>query len=398
VNVRLIPWDVTRTPWPLDSESVQTIVTSPPYWGLRDYGMPGQIGLELDVGLYVDRVLDVFREARRVLREDGTLWLNLGDTHYTAKGACWNPGGGSFSVHHEMKAAGAIPAGRSAPNRMLPRGRARLLGLKPGDLVQIPARVSLAMQADGWILRSKIVWFKVNTRPESVGNRPTHAHDDVYLFVKRRGYFSAFDSIREPIADTTLARLARPVPSSWDTGPGAHTNLVGRYRNKPSARLDSQRDPPQTNSPAYRFDETRNVRDVWPIASEPYAEAHFATFPTELPRRCILAGTSDKGACAECGAAWRRTRAGEWVRRCECSTSEVRPCVVLDPFAGAGTTLLVADRLGRDAVGLELKPDYVALARRRIEGDAPLFASVEVEKPAAQGRLALDEEPAEAEG
>ncbi|MGI0148621.1 MAG: DNA methyltransferase, partial [Thermoplasmata archaeon] len=182
-------------------------MTSPPYWGLRDYGIAGQLGLEPDVGLYVERILEVFREARRVLREDGTLWLNLGDTHYTAKGACWNPGGTALSVHHRMKEAGAIPAGRSAPNRMLPRGRARVLGLKPGDLVMVPARVALAMQADGWILRSDVVWSKPNPMPESVTNRPTRSHEFLFLFVKRRGYFSAFDSIREPFSPATFDRL-----------------------------------------------------------------------------------------------------------------------------------------------------------------------------------------------
>jgi len=252
--------------------SVQTCVTSPPYFGLRDYDAEGQVGLEVTHELYVQRLVDIFREVRRVLREDGTLWLNLGDS-YTS-------GGRSCRAPDSKDSKG----GRVTGNYRTPQP----IDLKPKDLMMIPARVALALQADGWWLRSDIIWSKGNPMPESVKDRPTRSHEYVYLLTKSQDYYYNADAIREPFV-------------------GAH----GQDR------------------------EGRNKRTVWDINPKPYKEAHFATFPPELPEVCIKAGS----------------RVGD---------------LVLDPFAGSGTTLMVAKDLDRDFIGIELNEDYRPLIEGRI--------------------------------
>lgn len=282
---KIIEWDVLTTPWPVEwSESVQCVVTSPPYWGLRDYGVPGQLGLERTPEEYVEKMVAVFREVRRVLRKDGTVWLNLGDSYAHSSSGSDVRNVGGFQGE-QIRANPKMADAYQTRKKDLPDG------LKPKDLVGIPWRVAFALQADGWWLRSDIVWAKPNPMPESIRDRPTRAHEYIFLLTKSERYYYDQDAIREPLADPeALARIAAQ---------GA------------------------------------NARTVWTIPTEPYPEAHFATFPTELARRCILAGTKE----------------GD---------------LVLDPFAGSGTTLLVADTLGRLSVGLELNPEYVALAEKRL--------------------------------
>ena len=290
--------------------SMHCVVTSPPYWGLRNYRCAGQLGLEATPELYVANLVAVFREVRRVLRDDGTLWLNLGDSYATGAGSGRQMGGDSFGKTNAVIDAASYPV--CQPNRM-PIG-----GLKPKDLVGIPWRVAFALQADGWYLRSDIIWAKRNCMPESVTDRPTKAHEYVFLMSKRERYYYDADAIREPHAEVSLARVKKPFHTSQD--------VSGRAVNMATGDGDMAR---------FCHENGRNKRTVWTIATQPFAEAHFATFPEKLVEPCVLAG------CPEGGT-------------------------VLDPFAGSGTTGVVAYRLGRKFVGIELNPEYAEMAERRI--------------------------------
>lgn len=303
---RIDQWDVARTPWPIEDESVQCVCTSPPFWGLRDYGMENQIGLERTPEEYIEKMVAVFREVRRVLRKDGTAWLNLGDCH-----AGSNMTGGQNSKEYGRRADRMIPSRNTGavPN-----------GLKAKDLVGMPWRVAFALQQDGWWLRSDIVWAKPNPMPESVRDRPTRAHEYVFLLTKSARYFYDQDAIREPHVRLWDESNGGSLVTGWQTKTGGYGKMAGRQPGEPY---------PLPNPLG------ANARTVWQIATEPSPEAHFATFPTELARRCVLAGTKPGS-------------------------------LVLDPFAGSGTVILVADMLGRDAIGLELNATYVEMARRRV--------------------------------
>jgi len=427
----------------LESESVQCIITSPPYWGLRDYGVDLQIGLEQTPEEYIKRMVEVFHEARRVLRDDGVLWLNLGDCYArdAAKGQhkpgdsgkqgyIYDQGGGRASATADLNAS----------------------CLKPKDLVGIPWRVAFALQADGWWLRSDVIWAKPNPMPESVKDRPTSSHEYVFLFTKSERYFYDHEAVKEASVTTETRPPAGPgqesiggrpasrlrVPSGWDTGPGSHQGKTGRYKADPSKKQDALGKQTYTGfnarcqeSGAY---EKRNLRTVWFIPTEPFPDAHFATFPQKLVEPMVKSGTSEQGKCPSCGAPWIRvteylekpTHSGSdwrgkreqqmekgklggaggqggmrpegsvgkeaprettgWLPSCECkgtpphprrdSDGLAVPCVVLDPFSGAATTGLVACKLGRDYIGIELNPEYAKMARDRIYNDAPLFNEV----------------------
>jgi DNA modification methylase len=318
----------------MPDESVHCCVTSPPYWGMRDYGIDGQLGLEATPVAYVERMVEVFREVRRVLRRDGTLWLNLGDCYATGAGAVGDhPGGGEQGARwrgdvdrhrddrrrapNSEKQTAAAMGPQTQPNRM------PISGLKPKDLVGMPWRVAFALQADGWWLRSDIIWAKPNPMPESVTDRPTKAHEYLFLFAKSRRYYYDAEAVAEPIAEQTEVDRVDSGRFTPDRGfPGATDHGNGRLGANPNGR--------------------RNKRTVWEIATAPFPAAHFATFPPALVEPCVLAGTAPGST-------------------------------VLDPFAGAGTTGLVALRLGRSFIGLELNPRYVEMARRRIVDDAPLL-------------------------
>jgi len=294
--------EVLRT---LPAESAQTCVTSPPYWGLRDYGVEGQLGLEPTPEEYVARMVGIFAEVRRVLRDDGTLWLNLGDSYTGAAnsgGANRNDGGPAVRVSGLTAKSGH--------------------GLKPKDLVGIPWRVAFALQADGWYLRSDIIWAKPNPMPESVTDRPTKAHEYVFLLAKSERYFFDQEAVREPASPN----------KPW----GASSNVGTKARQ---SRNDGNSDG--LGRPA--DDEAgRNIRSVWTITTKPFSGAHFAVMPPDLAERCIKAGSRIDD-------------------------------VVLDPFSGAGTTAMVARRLQRRAIGIELNPEYIRIAEQRIDADQPLF-------------------------
>lgn len=307
MTVRILNGDCREVLRTLPDQSVNCCVTSPPYFGLRDYGHARQIGLEATPDAFVSEIVAVFAEVRRVLRDDGTLWLNLGDTYAANRGSQvtdgkWTDVGNSKG----MKAAD--------------------LGLKPKDLIGIPWRVAFALQADGWYLRSDIIWHKPNPMPESVTDRPTKAHEYLFLLAKSERYYYDAAAIAEP--------------ALWPDGSG---DMTGSKYVKESA--GDPRHRTKSNLPNIGARETRNKRTVWTVTTKAFSGAHFATFPPDLIEPCILAGCPVGGT-------------------------------VLDPFGGAGTTGLVADRLRRDAVLIELNPTYAEMARERITADAPMFASV----------------------
>lgn len=382
MSTRILQGDCREVLRTLPDASVHMVVTSPPYFGLRDYGVSGQIGLEQSPAEYVAQMVEVFREVWRVLRDDGTCWVNLGDAYCSGTAAPRKP---------TTTTGPAVPSSWS--NRSQPQRIAAGYGVKVKDLLMMPARVAIALCDDGWYLRSNIIWAKRNCMPESVRDRPTNAHEHIFLVTKRSSYFYDAVAIEEDgeIAAGTRAAKGSEVRS-------ALKNVNGR--------------PPEY----YEYTGKRNKRSVWWMATQPYPDAHFATFPPELPEICIKAGTSERGCCSACGAPWARQteravslesgsgRAGRkptgkgaggaqtdsgtydvrmgsvvstattgWLPSCSCDASVVA-CTVLDPFAGAFTTAMVADRLGRDCIGIELNQDYCDMARRRIENDAGMFA------------------------
>ena len=292
----------------LDDESAQCCVTSPPYWGLRDYGADGQLGLEATPDEYAANMVAVFREVRRVLKNDGTLWLNLGDSYATGAGSGRAMGGKCFGKTNAVIDAGSFP--KSQPNRM------SIPGLKPKDLVGIPWLVAFALRADGWYLRSDIIWAKPNPMPESVRDRPTKSHEYIFLLAKSEKYFYDADAVKEPATDKRGPGNKKPVrlPDGFVAGKSASTR--GRL-HEIGKRTE------------------RNMRTVWRITTTPFPGAHFATFPRKLITPCILAGS----------------RAGD---------------TVLDPFSGAATTGLVAMAHRRKYIGIEINPAYVAMSNERL--------------------------------
>ena len=317
MDYRIIEGDCIEGMRRLEGQSVNCVVTSPPYFNLRDYGHDGQIGLEASPEAFVAKLVEVFREVRRVLRDDGTLWLNLGDSYSGA-----GPSGASYqsktTMEREGKSSdGAFRISKSLAQRGLTYAEKKPIptpGLKAKDLIGIPWRVALALQADGWYLRQDIIWHKPNPMPESVRDRCTKAHEYIFLLSKSERYYFDADAIKEP----ALQPKGRPMLTK---------------QHKQNALGQNQTGTLGTNQGA----ETRNRRSVWTVSTKPYAGAHFATFPPDLICPCILAGCPKDGT-------------------------------VLDPFGGSGTTALVALEEGRKAVLCELNTDYIALAHKRLEG------------------------------
>lgn len=335
--------EVLRT---LPDASVQCCVTSPPYFGLRDYGHAGQIGLESTPDAFVAKLVAVFAEVRRVLRDDGTLWLNLGDSYAANRG-------------YQVPDSKHVDVGNGKGMK------AAALGAKVKDLLGIPWRVAFALQADGWYLRSDIIWHKPNPMPESVTDRPTKAHEYLFLLTKSERYYYDADAIAEPaihagdVKTNNAGKNGRMGEFGATRGGFLRPEgvTVGDTRNRRtvwSVEATGNREREclmildSDLSTADKWDAIKAMMsgaqsDVWRIATQAFSEAHFATFPPKLIEPCILAGSKQGDT-------------------------------ILDPFGGAGTTGLVADRLGRNALLIELNPQYAAMARRRITDDAPLFA------------------------
>jgi len=302
----------------LDEGSVHTCITSPPYYGLRDYGCDGQLGLESTPEEYVAKMVEVFSDVRRVLRDDGTLWLNLGDSYSSNAATGTKIGGESY------RGSDTQTLNTDKQCRVAYRGG----GIKPKDLLGIPWRVAFALQSDGWYLRQDIIWHKPNPMPESVTDRCTKAHEYLFLLSKSARYHYDADAISEKA----------------DTGGESRTTVDhggGGYQAAAMGRKPSGNQVPGT---VYVRKVTRNKRSVWTVTTQPFPGAHFAVFPEALIEPCVMAG------CPEGGT-------------------------ILDPFAGSGTTGIVAKRNGCDFIGIELNPEYAEMARRRIANENPsLFA------------------------
>jgi len=476
--IRLLTGDCRDVLKTLADESVHCVVTSPPYLGLRDYGTatweggddptcdhlmpPGggtgasgllgscsqenverkvevrrlqyrdlcprcgarridnQIGLEATPALYIANLVAVFAEVRRVLHPTGTVWLNLGDSYAS----------GEVGRHDSVQ--GREIDGKRVTAKSTKRQQSKPdTGLPAKNLMMIPARVAIALQEDGWWLRSEIVWAKKAPMPESVTDRCTRSHEMVYMLTKSPRYFCDMEAVRQPLAESSVERLSQPTFDEQTGGPKDYGHRTNENRSARKAlcnlkeKLVAQEKWGDRHEGWAQRDKSigANLRDVWLLSPEPQKLAHFAVFPTELARRCIAMGSSEKGCCSVCGAPWERmtertvgddtswagvgaknqakidqgmqgktqtlnrgskedyyanqprTTTLGWRPTCECN-ADVKPCVCLDPFAGSGTVGMVADRLGRDAILIDLNPEYSEMQRARVTADAPLFAEV----------------------
>ena len=387
----------------LPAASVHCVVTSPPYYSLRDYQVKGQIGLEPTPSEYVAKLVEVFRQVWRVLRDDGSVWLNLGDSYAANR---------SYQVPDQKWGDVGNSMGFRVPE-----------GLKSKDLIGIPWRVAFALQADGWWLRGDIIWHKPNPMPESVTDRPTKAHEYLFLLAKRERYFYDAEAIKEPAVTDDMRRPygsqgawqmdGRPV----EQRPNGKPRTAGNKTHKYVAEYEqSDSEEHRTKAGLLKVADvpwySRNRRSVWTIATKPYSEAHFATYPVDLVEPCIKAGTSAHGCCEACGAPWVRVvertdeidqsakssrfdkgktgvngngrvqegdryvkRPTGWEPSCSCGAATV-PCTVLDPFNGSGTTGVAAIGLGRQYIGIELNPEYIEMAHRRIGKTQPALIGI----------------------
>ena len=472
MTVRIMIGDALSQLAELPDESVHFVMTSPPYWNLRSYkGGDGMIGLEPTFDAHLENLVAVFREVRRVLRSDGTLWLNYGDAYAS----------GSNRSVTDSASKQATYGGNVV------RKGATEYGLKPKDLMMMPARVAWALQADGWWLRSEIIWHKSNPMPESTRDRPASAHEKVFLLSKSgdtlfwthsrkhgvrtkpepdyywrnrkthvetdvappnwrelvdeddkriwarinrwcgHDYFYDSEAVRVPMADSSISRLAQNIDGQVGSkraheGRKSNGNMkaVGGKQRGHERRHDGFNDRWDAMTKDEQQSGGANLRNVWKIATHSFSEAHFATFPPALVEPCIKAGTSEHGVCGQCGAPWAREVVASggtigqawhdhksdkisghsqtkhslarvdigqgkyaretigWSASCNHDAPTV-PATILDPFGGAGTVGLVADRFQRDAILIEISPDYAKMAQRRIEADAGgLFSSVVV--------------------
>lgn len=376
---------------PLADGSVHMCVTSPPYYALRDYGVAGQLGLEQTPEAHVAAMVEVFREVKRVMRDDGTLWLNVGDSYA-------NDAKGVRGFEKSTLTGGGAYQAEASPPRMQKGYRKSELAIKRKDLIGIPWLLAFALRDDGWYLRTEIVWSKRSPMPEPVRDRPARSHEYIFLLTKRPNYFYDAEAVKEAAVSATCGRESK---------------MRGAFGGKTEAT-------PGRN--AFRaVTETRNRRTVWTVSNQPCKSAHFATFPPKLIEPCIKAGTSERGVCPHCGSPWKRivdrvrvpTRPGDgskvhgvnsrvnvsrdvnhksewdgkvtgnrdpkrhvtstattaWLPSCKCPAHEPVPATVLDCFGGEGTTLMVCQRLGRNGVMTELNPAYIDIARKRCAED-----------------------------
>jgi len=326
---KILQGNVTDKLKELETGTVQCVVTSPPYWGLRDYGVDGQLGLEETPEEYVEKMVKVFREIKRVLKKDGTVWLNLGDSY--------SSGGRTSTTNQSLRGNKNYGVTRPKPNKEI----------KPKDLIGIPWRVAFALQADGWYLRQDIIWHKPNPMPESVTDRCSKAHEYIFLLTKSARYYYNADAIKEPIKDESAKRLLRGVSDEHKNVNGAPGQTL-HSMNQPRDNVRKGFMPTMGGGGSSFIDHSgymrkdgsmmvndkRNKRSVWTINTQPYKGAHFATFPQKLPELCIKAGSSE----------------GD---------------IILDPFFGSGTTGYVAQKLGRRWIGIELNEEYIKIANKR---------------------------------
>jgi DNA modification methylase len=305
----------------LPDESVDCCVTSPPYWGLRDYGVEGQLGLEGTINEYILEMVDVFYQVRRVLKKEGTLWINIGDSYTSGN-----------RTHRRDPDSKNLPALQNFNRRETP------LGLKPKDLCGIPWELAFALRNDGWYLRSDIIWAKPNPMPESVTDRPTKSHEYLFLFAKSQRYYFDQENVKEPWSEYERARRLREKENGLDTV--YQISSDGKNGQTPQGQKGAIRNVKRRGELAEG--NGRNIRTVWTIPTQPFPEAHFATYPEKLVEPCIKAGCPENG-------------------------------IVLDPFSGSGTTGVVSLKLQRNYIGIELNPSYLEMSRRRIGKVNPMF-------------------------
>lgn len=386
---KILQRNVLDMPWPIPDNSIDCCVTSPPYWALRNYGVDGQIGMEETPDLFIQALVKVFEEVRRVLKPDGTLWVNIGDTYYGGKGS--NGASKAYTNYDNTLNKKALIV--TTPGDIRPNDR-RIEGLKQKDLVGIPWMLAFALRSAGWYLRQDIIWNKPNPMPESAQDRCTKAHEYIFLLSKSKTYYYDAYSIATPYKDKTYTTFGieskgygdgtgliqsenwaasikerKPkkwkTPDGWDTGEGGHGSIHRNGREKgrkPRPRIDDKGGnqgkgniPMGINGKGFSghsgyYDSDGNIigngrankRSVWTVATSPMKEAHFATFPEALITPCILAGCPKNG-------------------------------IVLDPFMGAGTTALVAMSHGRKFIGMELNPEYIKIANKRLKDKFGMF-------------------------
>jgi DNA modification methylase len=465
----------------MPAECVQTCITSPPYWGLRDYGtatwdggdsscnhvddvalaerlrqkksmisvgeridgstrtrvhdeqigntiqhrdvcpkcgakrIDAQLGAEKTPEAYVENMVAVFREVRRILRDDGTVWLNLGDSYWSNTLSRKDPVESMWG----KRPASDLSDGRDNIPTVNKRGGLGVTpdGIKPKDLMGMPWRVAFALQADGWYLRQDIIWHKPNPMPESVTDRCTKSHEYIFLLSKKPHYYFDHEAIREPAAESSAARMLRGVSDTHKNVNGA-PGQTAHSMNKPRPRQFGAKVQEGTKrgdvGNAFVGTGKRNKRSVWTVTTKPFRGAHFATFPKDLIEPCVLAGTSEHGCCSKCGTPWNRDveikrtfesgsgRSGNlpegkngnnlqgggetkdirrgpvchsrtigWEKTCNCVDAEVVPCTVFDPFTGSGTTAIVSLKHNRNFIGTELNEEYIKIAEDRIRTEIP---------------------------
>ena len=357
--------------------TVQCCVTSPPYYGLRDYKVAGQIGLEPTLDEFLSRLVAVFREVRRVLHPTGIAWVNMGDSYGQNQGGKVGTKPGT-----KCKPRDGMPSSWGA-GLATPIDR-KANGLREKSLLNVPYRLAFALADDGWLHRDTVIWHKPAPMPESVRDRCTKAWEPIFMFTRQPRYFADMEGVRMRAVSAPHAPKNRATADAGHLRNDIGTEAMGRVWGT-------------THS---------NLRNVWRMSSEPYKGAHFATFPSELPRRCLKIGTSPRGCCPTCRAPWVRVTeriAGKpntalavyqrarndgatsggvdnstlggshggrsttgWKPICRCPASDPVPCLVLDPFSGSGTTMRVAAELGLDGIGIDLSDDYLHLARERV--------------------------------
>ncbi len=416
----------------LPDESVHCCVTSPPYWGLRDYGVDGQIGLEDTPEAFVEVMVQIFIEVKRVLRKDGTLWLNIGDTY----------AGSGFGYFNESNSY----LQSTSRGTILEREKLREVKknqktkCNPKDLVGVPWMLAFALRESGWYLRQDIIWSKPNPMPESVKDRCTKSHEYIFLLSKSKKYFYDHESIKTPLKDQSIAALIRSIekkPQGWANSNKYH-DTDPRYPKRTPRPLDNRKGnqgtggiPIGLNGSSFKnhknylkengellHSSKANKKSVWEVATQGFKQAHFATFPEKLIVDCIKAGTSEFGCCSNCKTPYKRvidrklvptkkasynskvddrdraadkldqgsnrskdghkpgwcyeSKTTDWEANCNCNAS-VEKCIVLDPFMGAGTTALVARKLDRNYVGFELNPEYIEIANKRLKNELGIF-------------------------